>query len=106
MMRNQMRPLVIRQLSQFDGMTEDDVWQQLGMQEDGTGARDPALTALMLAETQGLANVLQAMAWTAGEVVGVRPLYTSDNPVARFLTPVRPWWELGGFYAWNYYLAL
>ena len=60
----------------------------------------------MLQETQGFANLIRGAPWRIGYALGPRRLYTSDNPVSGYLRPVRPWWEVGAFAAFQYYLPL
>jgi hypothetical protein len=103
----QMGPTVER-MAKLAGTTTDQVWQQLELTPDGSIPQDEQLRTQMhmLDEVQGLANQLQAMPWRVGRVMGARRLYTSDNPVARYLTPVRPWWEMCAFPAFQYYFPL
>ena len=49
----------------------------------------------LLGEVQGFANVLRAAPWRIGDTPKHGQMYTSDNPVSRYLRPVRPWWEVG-----------
>jgi hypothetical protein len=63
-------------------------------------------TAWMLSGVQGFANLLRSMAWRIGSVPAGRPLYTTDNPLASHMRPVRPWWETGGFTSFDYYVPL
>ena len=67
---------------------------------------DVSVTISLLSEVQGYANLLRAAPWRLGNVTGGARLYTSDNPVSRYLRPVRPWWEVGGFSSFDYFLAL
>lgn len=60
----------------------------------------------MLAEVQGFANLVRAMPWRTGRTIGSLGLYTSDNPVSRYLSPVRPWWDGGAFTSFTYYVPL
>ena len=59
----------------------------------------PAETSThMLGEVQGWANLLWGAPWRIGKVPAQsRRLYISDNPVAAYLRPVRPWWETAAF---------
>ena len=67
----------------------------------------PTYTSLsMLEETQGFANLIRCAPWRIGYALGPRRLYTSDNPVSGYLRPVRPWWEVGAFASFQYYLPL
>ena len=103
----QMAPMV-EHMAELAGTTTDALWNQLDLTADGSIPRDEQLRTQihMLDEVQGLANQLQAMPWRVGRVLGERRLYTSDNPVARYLPPVRPWWEMGAFPAFQYYFPL
>ena len=67
--------------------------------------RVPALEPFigLLGEVQGWANLLVAMPWRTGLVYSTLPLYTCDNPVASYLTPVRPFWS-GGALAEHTYI--
>lgn len=60
----------------------------------------------MLSEVQGYANLLWAMPWRIGRVPSELPLYTSDNPLAGRIPPIRPWWEGGAFGSLRYYVPL
>jgi hypothetical protein len=64
------------------------------------------LTAAMLKEIQGYANMLWSMPWRIGRVPGQLRLYTSDNPLGGYLQPIRPWWEKGAFASMFYYVPL
>ncbi len=63
-------------------------------------------TTYMLGEVQGFANLLRAAPWRIGRAAGSLRLYTSDNPVSAYLSPVRPWWDGGAFSSFAYYLSL
>ena len=75
----------------------------IGEEEPYTGAQ---LTADMLEETQGLANLLRAKPWRTGRVPSGMQLYTSDNPMSRWLTPIRPWWEHEAFGQLDFWIPL
>ena len=60
----------------------------------------------LLAETQGFANLVRAAPWRIGYALGALGFYTSDNPVAGYLRPVRPSWEVAAFGSFEYYLPL
>lgn len=64
------------------------------------------LAAQMMAETQGFANLIHAKPWKIGSVPESLPMYTSDNPMAPYLTSVRPWWDHGGIMSLDYFVAL
>jgi len=60
----------------------------------------------MLGEVQGFANLLRAPPWRIGMAPDSTCLYTSDNPVAGYLRPVRPWWEGAAFASHIYIVPL
>jgi len=63
-------------------------------------------TAYMLSQVHGFANLIRAAPWRIGCAPDSIGLYTSDNPVASYLSPIRPWWEGGAFASHSYYMAL
>lgn len=70
-------------------------------------AEQPAAgSAHMMGEVQGYANLLRAAPWRSGRSSGSLRLYTSDNPVSGYLSPVRSWWEGGAFSSFTYYISL
>lgn len=71
------------------------------------GPQQPATIAnFMLGEVQGFANLLRAAPWRIGTAPDSISLYTSDNPVAGYLRPVRPWWEGAAFASFTYFVPL
>ncbi len=60
----------------------------------------------MLSEVQGFANLLRAAPWHIGVAPDSIQLYTSDNPVAGYLNPVRSWWEGAAFASFTYFVPL
>ena len=61
----------------------------------------------MLSEVQGWANLLWCAPWRIGKAPAKsRKLYTSDNPVAAYQRPVRPWWEGAAFGSLTYIMPL
>ena len=84
-------------------------WQSKPFRER-YGGQEPAqpesMTISLLTEVQGYANLLQAAPWRIGNVTGRLRLYTSDNPVACYLRPVRQWWDVGAFASFDYFLPL
>ena len=60
----------------------------------------------MLSEVQGFANLFLSAPWRIGLVPPALQLYTSDNPVASYWRPVRPWWETAAFSCLDYYIPL
>ena len=77
--------------------------ERIGEQEPTQAA---STTNFLLSEVQGFANLLQAAPWRLGEVPGQTRLYTSDNPVSRYLRPVRSWWDGAAFSSFDYFLPL
>ena len=71
------------------------------------GPYQPAsIVNFMLGEIQGFANLLRAAPWRIGFASDSLQLYTSDNPVASCLRPVRPWWETAAFASLTYFVPL
>lgn len=64
------------------------------------------LTASMLSEVQGWANLIRSMNWTVGRVPSSTGLYTSDNPMAPWVDPVRLWWDKPAFANIDYFVPL
>ena len=65
---------------------------------DGKETAQPAeMSTYMFEEIQGYANLVRAAPWRIGCAQGPSRFYTSDNPVSRYLPPVRPWWDTGAF---------
>jgi len=65
-----------------------------------------AITAHMLGEVQGFANILRAAPWHLGSVPSSLKLYTSDNPVAGYLPPIRLHGEGAMFSSFDYIVPL
>jgi len=65
-----------------------------------------AITAHILGEVQGFANILRAAPWHLGLAPSSLKLYTSDNPVAGYLTPVRLPHEGAMFSSFTYFVPL
>ena len=85
-------------LSQFEedqGLAKYREWQAKPFHER-YGEKEPSQPASttnhLLGEVQGFANVLRAAPWRIEKPPKHGWLYTSDNPVSRYLRPVRPWW--------------
>lgn len=100
---------VLGKMSQADA---EEIWASWKQNPDhwwfgeNESTPDVVVVADMLAETQGWANLLRAKPWQIGKVPARSHLYTSDNPVTPFLTPVRPWWEPGGMASLAYWIPL
>ena len=97
---------------QYGPKEAEEIWAELANRPDHEwwGREEPPqsaeMTIDMLGEVQGWANILLAAPWRLGRVPDSSRLYTSDNPVARYLNPVRPWWDHGMFSTFTYYVAL
>lgn len=69
--------------------------------------RQPAeITNFMLGEVQGFANILWGAPWRIGFTPDSMRLYTSDNPVAGYLRPIRLWGEGAAFSSFDYFVPL
>ena len=99
----------VHQFGENQGDSMYGEWQSKPIHER-YGGREPvqpaSTTISLLAEVQGYANLLRAAPWRIGNVTGRFRLYTSDNPVARHLRPVRKWWDVGAFASYDYFLPL
>ncbi len=90
----------------------DSIWKQMENKPDHwwfneAEPQQPATTTnFMLGEVQGFANLLRAAPWRIGIAPDSIRLYTSDNPVAAYLRPVRPWWEGAAFASFTYFVPL
>ena len=97
------------QFGEPQGLAKYEEWQAMPLHER-YGEEEPtqpaSTTNFLLGEVQGFANLLRAAPWRIGNTLGDRRLYTSDNPVSRYLRPVRPWWEVGAFSSFDYFLPL
>lgn len=88
------------------------IWQEMDNQPmewwfNQKEPEQPSMTAsFMLSEVQGFANILRAAPWRIGKVPETQTIYTSDNPVAGYLRPVRPWWERAAFGSLTYFIPL
>ena len=96
-------------LGDADGLAKYGEWRAMPFDER-YGEEEPtqpaSITNSLLGEVQGFANLLRAAPWRIGNTRGQRWLYASDNPVSRYLRPVRPWWDVGSFSSFHYYLPL
>ena len=99
----------VSQFGETQGLAKFTEWQAKPFHER-YGEEEPnqpaSTTNYLLGEVQGLANLLRAAPWRIGNTPEHRRLYTSDNPVSRYLHPVRPWWEVGAFSSFHYFLPL
>ena len=98
----------VHQFGEAEGLTRYEEWRVKPFHER-YGEQEPtqpaSITNSLLGEVQGFANLLRAAPWRIGSALGPAQLYTSDNPVSRYLRPVRPWWDVG-FSSFHYYLPL
>ena len=99
----------VHQFGKAKGQAMYEEWQTKPFHER-YGEQEPtqaaSTTNFLLSEVQGFANLLRASRWRIGEVLGQSRLYASDNPVSRYLRPVRPWWEVGAYSSFDYFLPL
>ncbi len=97
----------VNRFGEAQGRSMFEKWQAKPFHER-YGEREPtqpASTSFLLTEVQGFANLLRGAPWRLGNVVG-RRLYTSDNPVSRYLPPVRSWGQEGAYPSSHYFLPL
>jgi hypothetical protein len=59
-----------------------------------------------LSGVQGWANILLAQDWRIGRAPDGRRFYTSDNPLAGYLTPVRPFGSGGALWEYDFVFPL
>lgn len=101
--------MFVNNLGETEGLASFKEWQARPLHER-FGEEEPeqpaSMTNYLLGEVQGFANLLRAAPWRIGRALSSRRLYTSDNPVSRYLRPVRPWWETGAFSSFDYFLPL
>ena len=99
----------VHQFGEAQGLAKYTEWQAKPFHQR-YGEREPtqsaSITTSLLSKVQGFANLLRAAPWRIGNALGQLRLYTSDNPVSRYLRPIRPWWEVGAFSSFHYYLPL
>ena len=99
----------VSQFGEKQGLAKFTEWQAKPFHEryEEEEPNQPASTTnYLLSEVQGLANLLRAAPWRIGNTSEHKRLYTSDNPVSRYLRPVRPWREVGAFSSFDYFLPL
>ena len=104
-----LRGQFLHQFGEPQGPAKYEEWQAKPLHErygEEESTQPASLTNYLLGEVQGFANLLRAAPWRIGNTLGDRRLYTSDNPVSRYLRPVRPWWEVGAFSSFDYFLPL
>jgi hypothetical protein len=97
---------------QHDKEKADTIWEEIEKKPDHWWFNEqepqrPASTAnFMLGEIHGFANLLRAAPWRIGIAPDSLQLYTSDNPIAGYLRPIRPWWEGAAFASLSYFIPL
>ena len=99
----------LSQSGEQQGLAKYREWQAKPFHEryGEKGPSQPASTTNhLLGEVQGFANLLRAAPWRIGNTPKHGRLYTSDNPVSRYLRPVRPLWEVGAFSSFHYFWPL
>lgn len=86
-----------------ENMSQPDAW----LASHGKPVDVAGLAAAQLEEVTGYANLLRAMPWRIGSMPTGRRLFTSDNPLARWLNPIQVM-RLGAapFTAFEYYIPL
>jgi hypothetical protein len=88
------------------------IWEEIEKKPDHWWFRKPEprqramTTNFMLSEVQGFANILRAAPWRIGFTPDSIRLYTSDNPVAGYLTPIRIPGEGAAFSSFTYFVPL
>jgi hypothetical protein len=109
----QMKNIAEEQIYHQYGKKEaDSIWEQIKSKPDhwwfneSEPQQSATTTNFMLGEVQGLANLLRAAPWRIGMAPDSTRLYTSDNPVAGYLRPVRHWWEGAAFASFTYFVPL
>ena len=109
----QIKDMIRKQVYHQHGKKEAEaIWNEMKKKPDHWWFNEPepqqlATTAtFMLSEVQGFANLIRAAPWRIGVAPDSIQLYTSDNPVAGYLAPVRPWWEGAAFASFAYFVPL
>ena len=112
-------------MAQIKDLVKDQIFHQYGEKEaraiwdiykdqpdykwlgESEAPRPSESSTYMLGEVQGWANLLWCAPWRIGRAPSDRiMLYTSDNLVAAYLKPVRPWWEAAAFGSLTYFIPL
>ncbi|MCY3799977.1 MAG: DUF4238 domain-containing protein [Chloroflexi bacterium] len=103
-----MKPHLFNRFGQEDGQAILNEWKNkpLSWWLNGEIAQPAEMNTYMFEGIQGYANLLRAAPWRIGSAQGPSQLYTSDNPVSRYLPPIRPSWDAGAFSSFHYYLPL
>ena len=103
------RPIMMRKLGEHFDAAVFDKWHSSllqGKYDEEEKAQSKLVNLELLREVQGFGNLLRASPWRIGNVAGPLRLYTSDNPVAQYRTPVRSRWDFGGFWSYEYFFPL
>ena len=103
------RPIMERKLGEhFDPEVLDkwhaDLLQGKFIEEEK--AQFKQVSVEMLREVQGFGNLFRACPWRIGRALGAMRLYTSDNPISRYLAPIRTRWDFSGLWAYDYFFPL
>lgn len=97
---------------QYDKQKAGAIWEEIKKKPNHWWFKEPepqqraTITTFMLSEVQGFANILRAAPWRIGFAPGSIRLYTSDNPVAGYLSPVRIPGEGAAFSSFTYFVPL
>jgi len=109
----QIKDMVKKQIyHQHSNKRAEAIWEELERKpthwwfSESEPEQSASTANFMLGEVQGYANLFRAAPWRIGFAPDSIRLYTSDNPVAGYLNPVRPWWETGAFASLSYFVPL
>ncbi|MBN2462690.1 MAG: DUF4238 domain-containing protein [Dehalococcoidia bacterium] len=97
---------------QHSNKEADAIWNEMKEKPDHWWFKEPQprqraeTTNFMLGEAQGFANILWGAPWRIGYTPDSMRLYTSDNPVAGYLRPIRLWGEGAAFSSFDYFVPL
>lgn len=112
-MLQQIKGMIKKQIyHQHDKQKADAIWEEIKKKPDHWWFQEPepqqlaTTTTFMLGEVQGFANILRAAPWRIGFAPDSIRLYTSDNPVAGYLSPVRIPREGAAFSSFTYFMPL
>jgi hypothetical protein len=68
--------------------------------------RGSEATISMLEGVQGFANLVLVKNWRIGRCAESYQMFTSDEAVAAYLTPVRPFWSGGAFWEFQFFFPI
>ncbi len=112
-MLQQIKGMIKKQIyHQHDKLKADAIWEEIKNKPDHWWFQEAepqqlaTTTNFMLGEVQGFANILRAAPWRIGFVPDSIRLYTSDNPAAGYLSPVRIPGEGAAFSSFTYFMPL